>query len=145
MEDRQIYEAELAYGKMYDDADFISELQSTIYDEIKGFLWSNSEEPHNLKAAEEIMKQHTGSDWDISEILFELIDSEDGTGLGVTCNQGQIYGFATDLMNGTMNSDSGWELASILSEYVTQDVASIEEHHKQDSYDGPDTDADGDY
>ena len=143
MEDSQLYEAERAYGQMFEDDDFIKDLQEKIYNEIKGLLWSNSEEPHDLKAAESIMQHYTGSGWDISEILFELIDSEDGTGLGVTCNQGQIYGFASDLMNGTMNSDSGWELATILCEYITQDVGAIIEHHKSlNDYDGPDSDED---
>jgi hypothetical protein len=112
---------------------FITDLQESIYNEIKPYLWSNSTEPHDLKAAESIIEERTGTAYEISELLFNAIENP-------SYNDQQIWGFIEDLMYGTMNSDSGLELASIISEIVTEDSASIIEHHKQDSYDGPDSD-----
>ena len=72
MEDSQIYAAELAYGKMFEAADFISELQGTICKEIEQYLWTNSESTHNLAEAESIIEHHTGTAFEITEILFVL-------------------------------------------------------------------------
>ena len=143
MEDSQLYAAEREYGQMYDDADFISEIQGTICREIEPCLWTNSESAHDLKAAESIIEHHTGTAFDISEILFDLAES-DGMSSGVECNPKQIYGFIADLMYSKMNNDSALELASILTDYVTQEVGEIIEHHKQraNDYDGPDSDED---
>ena len=138
MEDSQIYEAELAYGQMYEDADFMSELQGKICAEVEQFLWTNSESTHDLKAAEKIMEHYTGHGWDVSEILFELLDDPNH-------NNQQIYGFIEDLMNNQMNNDSALELSAILAEHITQDEGSIISHHKElanDDYDGPDSDED---
>ena len=141
MEDSQIYEAELAYGKMYDDADFIDELRAKIDAEITQYLWSNSTEPHSLDQAEQVIEQYTGHKYDIAEYLQEFAECEDGMAYGVEFNPDQIQTFIYKLMRGEMKVDDGLELSSILAELVTQDVDDIINHHKEmNGYDGPDSD-----
>ena len=132
MEDSQFDAAMKQLDDEARDDDFITALQERICAEIEPYLWSNSEEPHDLKKAESIIEEHTGTAYDIPEILFDLLDSPNH-------NNQQIYGFIEDLLYSNMNNDSALELASILTDYVTENVDSIIEHHTQD-YDGPDSD-----
>ena len=132
MEDSQFNAAMKQLDDEARDDDFITALQERICAEIEPYLWSNSEEPHDLKKAESIIEEHTGTAYEISELLFHAIENP-------SYNDQQLWGFIEDLMYSKMNNDSGLELASILSELVTEDIASIIEHHTQD-YDGPDSD-----
>ena len=139
MEDSQLAEAQKIIDQSFDDADFIAAIQERICSEVEQYLWTNSESTHDLVKAEAILEEHTGTGWDIEEILFDLAES-DGQSSGVTCNPAQIYGFMGDLMKNRMNHDSALELASILCEYVTQDFESLEAHYKSlNDYDGPDS------
>ena len=140
MEDPQLAEAQRIIDQSFDDADFISTIQERICAEVEQYLWTNSESTHNLEEAEAVLESHTGTGWDVEEILFDLAES-DGMSSGVECNPTQIYGFMGDLMKNRMNNDSALELSAILAEYVTQDFESIAAHYKSlNDYDGPDSD-----
>ena len=145
MEDSQLAEAQKIIDQSFDDHDFITAIQERICAEVEQYLWTNSESTHDLVKANKVLLEHTGTEFEVEEILYELAAS-DGLSSGVTCNPEQIWGFLTDLLYNRMNNDSALELSAILAEYVTQDFESLEAHYKDlNSYDGPDTDADGDY
>lgn len=132
MEDSQLAAAQKELDQPIDLDDMISEVRGKVCKEIEQYLWTSPETAQNLLEADNVIFENVGTEFVISEILYELAKS-DGLSSGVTCNPTQIYGFLSDLLYNEMSNDSALNLAGIIAEYVTQDVESIETHLRSQS------------